>query len=123
MLNVQARRLGNVAVLVLKGQIVNGQTEVLRTAVQALPLVSAVKLDFAGVTMIDAGGLGVLLALREQAEASGIRFELMNVNKRITMVLALTRLDSVFRITSRAEVSPSVARAQRMPFAPIASCA
>lgn len=123
MLNVQARRLGNVAVLGLKGQIVNGQTEVLRNAMQALPPVSAVKLDFAGVTMIDAGGLGVLLALREHAEANSIRFELMNVNKRITMVLALTRLDSVFRITSRAEVPTAVARAQRVPFAPIASCA
>jgi anti-anti-sigma factor len=123
MLNVHAKTLGNIAVLGLQGQIVNGQTEILRNAVESLPAVKAVKLDLAGVTMIDAGGLGVLLALREQAEAHGIRFELMNVNRRINMVLALTRLDSVFRITSRVEVSTAVGRASRTQFAPIASCA
>jgi anti-anti-sigma factor len=123
MLNVHAKRLGSVAVLGLQGQIVNGQTEILRNAVSMLSGISAVKLDLAGVTMIDAGGLGVMLALREQSESKGIRFELMNVNKRINMVLALTHLDSVFRITNRAESSPAISRARPMVLAPIASCA
>jgi anti-anti-sigma factor len=110
MLDVQAKQLGNVAVVSLQGQIVTGETEILRNAVHSLSeaqsAVSAVKLDFARVTTIDAGGLGVMLALREQVESRGIRFELMNVNKRISMVLKITRLDSVFQITSGVEFFP-----------------
>lgn len=123
MLNVHAKRLGSVAVLGLQGQVVNGQTEILRNAVNVLSGISAVKLDLAGVSMIDAAGLGVMLALREQSEINGIRFELTNVNKRINMVLALTHLDTVFRIAPRAESSPAISRTRPMPFAPIASCA
>lgn len=124
MLNVHARKLGTVAVLGLQGQIVNGQTEILRKAVNSLSDISAVKLDLARVTMVDAGGLGVMLALREQAEANGIRFELMNVNKRVNMVLELTRLNSVFRITTSVVALPTrSARSMQAQIAPIASCA
>jgi anti-anti-sigma factor len=123
MLNVQAKRLGSVAVLSLQGQIVNGETEILRNAVHSLSKTSAVILDLARVTTVDAGGLGVMLALREQAESKGIRFELMNVNKRVGMVLKLTRLDSVFQITSAVEYFPTVSRSQRAALEELASCA
>ncbi len=121
MLKVQAKNLENVVVLNLQGQIVNGQTEILRDAVHSLPEVSAVILDFARVTTVDAGGLGVMLTLREQVESKGIRFEIMNVNQRLSMVLKLTRLDSVFRITSGVEFFPMVSRAADRPA--LASCA
>jgi hypothetical protein len=56
MLNVHIKKLGTVAVLCLQGQIVNGETEILRDAVQslseALPEVSAIKLDLARVTTV-----------------------------------------------------------------------
>jgi anti-anti-sigma factor len=131
MLNVQTKRLGSVAVLSLQGQIVNGETEILRNAVLSLsesPFgISAIKLDLARVTTVDAGGLGVMLTLREQAESKEIRFELMNVNQRIGMVLALTHLDSVFQITTGVEFFPAVSRNQRSAIAvhasPLASCA
>ncbi len=141
MLNVQARTLGNVAVLSLEGQIVIGETETLRNAVNSLALnslalnsladgagnsltvISSVKLDLARVTTVDAAGLGVLLALREQAEARGIRFELMNVNDRVRMVLTLTRLDTVFRISSAVEYLPAFSRSRRESVTPLASCA
>src|SRR4030095_8172653 len=127
MLKVQANNLGAVAVLRLEGQIVNGETDNLRSTVKSLSEVSAVKLDLARVTIVDAGGLGVMLQLREQAEAKGIRFELMNVTKRIGMLLELTRLDTVFRITSGVEFFPAVARSPRaslvVPGTRLASCA
>ena len=123
MLNVHAKKLGTVAVLFLQGQIVNGETEILRSAVQSLSEVSAVKLDLARVTTIDAHGLGVLLALREQAESKGIRFELMNVTKQVSRVLELTRLDSVFQITAGVEFFPAVSRRRRASVAALASCA
>ena len=124
MLNIHARKLGTVAVLGLQGQIVNGQTEILRNAVNSLSDITAVKLDLARVTMVDAGGLGVMLALREQAESKGIRFELMNVNKRVNMVLELTRLNSVFKITtSGLALATRSSRTMQAQIAPIASCA
>ena len=115
----------------LEGQVVNGQTEVLRNAVYSLSEaqsnVSAIKLDLARVTTIDAGGLGVMLELREQAESRGIRFELMNVTKQIGRVLEITRLDSVFQLTSGVEFLPAVSRSRRANLAAhgasLASCA
>jgi anti-anti-sigma factor len=123
MLKIQVSNLGMVAVLSLQGQIVNGETEILRNAVQTLSDVSAIKLDLARVTTVDAGGLGVMLALREQVESKGIPFELMNVNKRISMVLRLTRLDSVFRITSGVGFFPLVSRRRPPSVVSLASCA
>jgi anti-anti-sigma factor len=127
MLKVQAKNFGTVAILCLQGQIVNGETEILRNAVHSLLEVSGVILDFARVTTVDAHGLGVMLALREQVESKGIRFELMNVNQRVSMVLKLTRLDSVFQIISPVERLPAFSRGQRAQVAlhgaVFASCA
>lgn len=121
MLKVHAKKLGNVAVLCLKGRIVSGETEALRNAVECLSDAGTVILDLARVTTVDARGLGVMLELRQQAEARGVRFELMNVSKLVSRVLEITRLDSVFRITSRVEFFPAVAR--RQTSAVLASCA
>jgi anti-anti-sigma factor len=123
MLNVHAKKLGNVAVLCLQGQIVTGGTEILRDAVQSVSEVNAVILDLARVTTIDAGGLGVMLQLREQAESRGIRFKLMNVTKQIGRVLEITRLDSVFQITAGVEFFPAVSGSGRASVATFASCA
>jgi anti-anti-sigma factor len=123
MLKVHAKNLGNVAVLCLQGRIVNGETEGLRTAVRSLSEVRTVILDLGRVTTVDAGGLGVMLELRAQAESNGIRFELMNVTKFVASVLEITHLDSVFKITSGVEFFPAVSRARRAPAAVLASCA
>lgn len=123
MLKIQSKKLDTIAVLSLQGQIVNGETEILRDAVESLSSVSAVKLDLARVTTVDAGGLGVMLTLREQAEAKGIRFELMNVTKQIVKVFEITHLDSVFRITSGVEFFPTVSRARRASATALWSCA
>jgi anti-anti-sigma factor len=127
MLKIQTKNLETVAVLCLQGQIVNGETEILRNAVNSLPQVTAVKLDLAQVTTVDAGGLGVMLALREQMEAKGICFELTNVTRPVSKVLELTRLDSVFQITSGVEFFPAVSHSRRAASAVygprLASCA
>ena len=122
MLRIHAKNLGDVAVLSLQGQIVTGETEILRTAVQSLPAVSAVKLDLARVATIDARGLGAMLELREQAESKGIRFELMNVTRQISRVFEITRLNTVFRITSSVKFFPAVSQSRRVRPV-LASCA
>jgi anti-anti-sigma factor len=123
MLKVHAKKLGNVAVLCLQGQIVNGETEILRNALHSLSEVSAVILDFARVTTVDAGGLGMMLELREQAESKGIRFELMNVTRLVSRVLEVTCLDSVFEITAGVEFFPAVSRSRAASVAAFAPCA
>jgi anti-sigma B factor antagonist len=123
MLKINAKNSGTVAVLCLQGQIVNGETEILRNALPSLSEVSAVVLDLARVTIVDAGGLGVMLELREQAESKGIRFELTNVTKLVSRVLEVTRLDSVFQITAGVECFPAVSQSRRAPVTAFASCA
>jgi anti-anti-sigma factor len=123
MLKVHAKNLGTVAVLCLQGRIVNGETEILRNAVHSVSGAGAILLDLARVSTVDAGGLGVMLELREQAESKGIRFELMNTTKWVNRVLEVTHLDSVFQITSGVEFFPAVSQRQRAPAAALASCA
>ena len=123
MLKVHAKNLGTVAVLCLQGRIVKGETEMLRKALHSLSEVRAVILDLARVTTVDAGGLGVLLELREQAESKGIRFELMNVTKLVSRVLEVTHLDSVFEVTSGVEFFPAASRGRQASMPWLASCA
>ena len=123
MLKVQPRNSGTAVIFYLQGQIVNGETDVLRNAVAFQPNVSAVILDLAGVNIVDAGGLGAMLELREQANLKGVRFELMNLNKWVRYVLELSRLDSVFDLKTEAECLPTVSRNRRAPAPWLASCA
>jgi anti-anti-sigma factor len=123
MLKVRARNLGNVAFLCMQGQIVNGQTEVLRKAVYLQSDVSTVVLDLAQVSIVDAGGLGTMLELREQVQSKGIGFKLMNVSKLIGRVLEVTRLDSVFEVTSGVEFFPAVPRRRAASVMALAPCA
>ena len=123
MLEVKAKKLETVAILCLQGPVVTGETEILRNAVRSMSEVSAIILDLAGVTTVDAGGLGVLLELRGLAESRGIRFELMNINKWVGKVLEVVRLDTVFRTTSSIELFPSVSRSRSLSLAKLASCA
>jgi anti-sigma B factor antagonist len=113
MLKVHTRNLGNVAVVCLQGRIVNGETASLREAVDSQLESSAVVLDFARVSTIDASGLGLMLALRRQAESRGVGFRLMNVSKFVKQVFEVTRLDTVFEVIPRVEPLPSVSQSRR----------
>lgn len=122
MLKINVKNLGNIAVLSLQGPIVHGETAVLRNAIQSLSGVSAVKLDLAEVGVIDAGGLGALLEIREHAESKAIRFELLNVNKQIARVLHITRLDTVFDIAPSVRLFVVASPQRRYPL-PARACA
>src|SRR4030095_5386258 len=117
MLNVHIKNLGSVAILSVQGQVVIGQTEILRNAVQSLPQTNGVILDLERVNIIDAHGLGVLLELRERSLARGMCFELMNVSKPLREILRITRLDSVFQINAAVEFFPSAIYIHRSPVA------
>ncbi len=123
MLKVHAKNLGTVAILCLQGRIVNGETAALRNALDSQSDVNAVVLDLARVSTVDAGGLGVMLELREQARSKGIGFKLMNVPKLVSRLLEITRLNSVFEVTSGVELSLAVSPGRRASEMELAPCA
>ncbi len=102
MLKVHAKKLDAVEVLCLEGQIISGDTDVLSSALWLAPDTNDIVLDLSNVTAVDAHGLGVLLELREQIQARGIHFKLMNPSKRLYGIFEITRLNTVFEIDSTA---------------------
>jgi anti-sigma B factor antagonist len=123
MLKIHTENLGNVTILRLRGQIVNGNTGVLQNAVQSLSDTSAVVLDLCRVSRIDAGGLGVLLKLREYTQARGIEFKLMNVTRLVRQVLEITRLNTVFEIAAENPAVTATMREREMDIYEMAPCA
>ena len=101
MLNATVQKLGDSTVLRCQGRIVFGDAyAILRNAVLRQTPTRILVLDLAQVDRIDAGGLGVLLGLREWAYSHAIRLRLMNVMNQVEQVLELTQLDRVFEFCS-----------------------
>lgn len=104
MLKVSVKNLGAVAILALRGRMVNGKTAALRNTVHSQSGVSAIVLDLRRVSTFDASGLGLMLELREQTHSRGIDFKLMNVTSFVSQMLEMTRLNSIFEVTSGDEM-------------------
>jgi anti-anti-sigma factor len=101
MLNATVQKLGDSTVLRCQGRIVIGDAyRILRSAVLRQTHTRTLVLDLAQVDRIDAGGLGVLLGVREWAYSHAIRFRLMNVMNQVELVLELTKLDRIFEFCS-----------------------
>jgi anti-sigma B factor antagonist len=129
MLKIHTRNLGDVAVVSVQGRIVNGETKSLREAVgsevAARPQSRgrAIVLDLACVSAVDASGLGLMLELRDQAERKGIRLRLANASNLVRRVFEVTRLDSVFELSTVREPLPAVHHPQPARVLPFARCA
>jgi anti-anti-sigma factor len=122
MLQIHTRKSGNVAVLCLDGKIVRGETDALRRAVLAQADVCLIVLDLARVNTVDAGGLGVMLELREHTESRRAELRLRNVTPLVKRILRITRLDSVFEISGNDLPDMAIPR-QPPRFLETASCA
>jgi anti-anti-sigma factor len=110
MLKVHTRKSEAVEVLSLEGQLVNGNTEILRGLVDSGSATTDMILDLSNVSVVDAHGLGVLLQLREQTLAKGVHFELINVSDPLYRVFEITRLNTVFEINSHTQFLPEIVR-------------
>ena len=104
MLKVVVSKLGNVAIFRCSGRITSADRDILHSALIKQNGVSTVVLDVAEIKRIDAGGLGLLLALRERVLAAGLRCKLMNVPPRLEALLQLTGLASIFEVFSLQEM-------------------
>jgi anti-sigma B factor antagonist len=106
MLRVHTKNFGSIVILCVQGRIVIGETKALRDAVLSQSGIGLLVLDLARVDTIDAAGFGALLALRAETRSKGISLKLMNVTKNVRQLLDITRLSSVFEVTSMLEVMP-----------------
>jgi anti-anti-sigma factor len=86
----------NIIVRCQGGILVGEDFAALRSAVMKDASAKMVVLDMAGVKRIDAGGLGLLLGLREWAGKTLTQFKLMNVRPKVERVIKVARLDGVF---------------------------
>ncbi len=99
MLNVVVENSGSVSVVHCSGRIVEGQTSPLYNAVTSLKNARVVLLDLAGVSGMDARGLGVLLALMQWARNTNVRLQVVASNV-VQELLDLTRLGPQFELLS-----------------------
>ncbi|PYX97505.1 MAG: hypothetical protein DMG62_20460 [Acidobacteria bacterium] len=114
-LNLTIQILGDVAVLRCAGRITVEDSEELREAVLAPPEIRTVVLDLAGVSSVDAAGLGTLVSLRNWATETGTQFKLMNLAPLVEEVLEITNLKEQFEVCSLSEMLDLLCRAIHQP--------
>jgi anti-sigma B factor antagonist len=104
-LNIVTSKIDDVIVLRLSGVIYFGEeSAALRKHARSL-LDSSRKivLDLAGVTHIDSGGLGTLVALFASSKKVGGTIKLASLGNHPQEVLQITKLVTIFEIFDRAE--------------------
>lgn len=117
MLQVTVQKLGDASVLRCQGRIVVGDACLrLRNAVLSQRHSRMLVLDLVRVDSIDAGGLGVLLGLRQWARSSSRMLKLMNVTKTVEEILELTHLRHGFEFCTVRDLFCLLHRAASMPY-------
>ena len=105
MLNIVIQNTGDVAILRCSGRMVRGEAmQTLRSTVVSRASARIIVLDLAQVKFLDAGGLAMLLSLNEWAGRQGIQLKLTSPSKFVQTMLAITRLDRVFDMSSLDQV-------------------
>jgi anti-sigma B factor antagonist len=104
-LNTTTRSIDGVIVVYCRGAIIFGEeSNSLRTLVKDLLKKSRqIVIDLGGVTRLDSGGLGTLVASYVSARNVGGAIKLANVGSRANEVLQITRLLTLFEAFDKAE--------------------
>lgn len=98
-MHIDERVVGNVTVLDLKGKITLGEgDEVLRERISQLTQKEQkrILLNLADVPYIDSAGLGEIVRSYTTVKNRGGQLKLVNLTKRITDLLMITKLLTVF---------------------------
>ena len=98
-MQIDERTVGDVIVLDLKGKITLGKgDELLKDKVNSLVNQGHRKilLNFADVPYVDSAGLGEIVRTYTTVSRQGGNLKLLNLTKRITDLLAITKLLTVF---------------------------
>jgi anti-anti-sigma factor len=122
-MDITRRFVGRTAIIDLKGRVAVGPAEV-----ELAPLVTAINeltgsgyvdvaVNLAGVTQLDARGLGELVCASTVVQRRGGRFRLVAPPARVVRMLAVTRIDSVLEVcdieSELAERSERLERSER----------
>ena len=100
-LKATSREIGGVTVIDLDGRITLGDGSALLRDLIREKVNSGHKmllLNLAGVNYIDSTGLGELVSGYRLVKAQGGELKLMNLNKRVSDLLQITKLHSIFDI-------------------------
>jgi anti-sigma B factor antagonist len=94
------RQAGNIAIVDLSGHITAGGTGALRNAIKELAAAGQknVLLNITQVTYIDSSGLGELVDACTTFRKLGGDLKLVGPQPRITKLLEMTKLSSVFKV-------------------------
>ena len=98
-MQIEERAVGDVVVLDLKGKVTLGQgDELLKDKVNSLVNQGHRKivLNLAGVPYVDSAGLGEIVRTYTTVSRQGGSLKLLNLTKRITDLLSITKLLTVF---------------------------
>jgi anti-sigma B factor antagonist len=99
-LKISTRIVDAVMIVDCAGRLVFGEESAyLRDTVKKLIVEKKrLVLNLSGVTFVDSGGLGTLVALYTTAQNSGGRIKLANLTQRVGDLLHLTKLVTIFEI-------------------------
>jgi len=98
-MQIEERVAGNVTILDLKGKITLGEgDEALKDKINSLVQQDRKKilLNLEGVPYIDSAGLGEIVRTYTTVSRQGGQLKLVNLTKRITDLLSITKLLTVF---------------------------
>ncbi len=98
-MHIEQRTVGDVTIIDLKGKMTLGEgDELLRDKVNSLIQQGMKKLilNLAEVPYIDSAGLGEIVRTYTTVSRQGGQLKLLNLTKRITDLLAITKLLTVF---------------------------
>jgi anti-sigma B factor antagonist len=98
-MQIDERVVGDVTILDLKGKITLGEgDEALKDKINSLVLQNRrrILLNFADVPYIDSAGLGEIVRTYTTVSRQGGQLKLVNLTKRITDLLSITKLLTVF---------------------------
>lgn len=98
-MQIEERIVGDVTILDLKGKITLGEgDEALKDKINSLTLQNRrqILLNLEGVPYIDSAGLGEVVRTYTTVSRQGGQLKLVNLTKRITDLLAITKLLTVF---------------------------
>ncbi len=101
MLTLDVEKTGDVAVVRCAGRLVRGaEISTLRNAVVSEKNTRIVVLDLSELEGMDAGGLNALVSLQLWSRNHGVQLKLVNPSGFVRELLARTRLDHVFEVSS-----------------------
>src|SRR5438046_1980076 len=123
-LNIQERRIGDITVLDMDGNIrIGGSNVALKKAISSLVTEgrNQIVLNLARVAYIDSSGLGELISGHVTLNNKGGQIKLLNLTQRLQELMTITKLLTIFEVyedESKAVDSFQIPFASAVPTAP-----